>query len=84
MKVYITKYALTQGIYEVEAEDCGNNMIKVPVKSRGFNSFDYYHGEGREWHRTREAAIERAREMRDKKMDSLEKQMKKLTRMRFE
>jgi hypothetical protein len=28
MKVWISKYALTQGIFEIEAEDRGEGMIK--------------------------------------------------------
>lgn len=40
MKVWITKYALTQGIIEDEAESCGENfphMIKI--KTSGFSHF---------------------------------------------
>lgn len=28
MKVWITKYALTKGIFEKEVEDCGDGMVK--------------------------------------------------------
>ena len=86
MKVWITKYALSEGIKEVEAELCldtdkTGNMIKCELIS-GFNS--YFHGEGRDWHKTREAAIKKAEEMRQKKIESLKKQLQKLEKMRFE
>lgn len=44
---------------------------------------DYYHGEGKEWHRTRESAVAKAEEMRCKKIDSLKKQIEKLEKKRF-
>lgn len=81
MKVWITKYALTQGIIEKEAELCESydGMIRVSGK------FSYYlHGEGKEWHRTKESAIARAEEMRQKKIESLKKQIQKLEEMHFE
>lgn len=81
MKVWITKYALTRGIFAVVAEDCGNDMVKF----KGGNPGNVYaHGEGREWHRTREAAETRALAMRDAKVLSLQKQIKKLQAMTFE
>ena len=81
MKVWITKYALTSGIIETEAEECGDDMVRVH-NSTFCDS--YYHKEGREWHRTKESAIAKAEEMRKKKIDSLQKQIKKLENMKFE
>jgi hypothetical protein len=43
----------------------------------------YFHGEGREWHRTEKAAKAKATEMRDKKIKSLTKQIIKLKSMEF-
>ena len=43
-----------------------------------------YHGEGKEWCRTKEEAIKRAEEMRKKKICSLKKQIEKLNSLRFE
>lgn len=78
MKVWITKYALTKGILIKEAEECDfNGMIKAKYGS-------YYHGEGREWHRTKESAIKKAEEMRQKKIQSLKNQIEKLEKMEFE
>lgn len=79
MKVWITRYALTTGITEVEAEDCGDDMIRV----REGSGFLFYHKEGRDWHRTKESAVAKAEEMRQKKITSLKKQIDKLEKMRF-
>ena len=81
MRVWITKYALTTGIIEAEAEECEHDMIRV-YKDSFYPS--YYHKEGREWHRTKESAIAKAEEMRQKKISSLKKQVKKMEDMKFE
>lgn len=79
MKVWITKYALSDGIKELEVEqsDFSPNMVFGKVYN------DCYHGEGKEWHRTYESAATRAEEMRNKNIASLKKQIKKFERMRF-
>lgn len=82
MKVWITKYALTNGVIENDAEICidadeTGNMISCGIGN-------YYHGEGKEWHKTKESAIKKADEMRQKKIESLKEQIEKLERMRFE
>lgn len=79
MKVYITKYALTKGILEKESRQCGDGMIATRER---FSA--YFHGEGKDWHRTKENAIKRAEEMRMKKIESLKKQIEKLERMKFQ
>lgn len=80
MKFYITKYALTEGIFEVEAEPCEDNpkMIRVPGRYAAF-----FHGEGRDWHRTFESARDRAEAMRVKKRESLRRSMAKLNKFDF-
>lgn len=77
MRVWITKYALSVGIQEKEVEDCGGRMVKGP------GTFEYFHGEGREWHRHREPAVERAEIMRENKINSLRKNITKLEKMKF-
>lgn len=85
MKVWITKYALTKGIFEAEiSDDCididrSGNMIQV--KDGRFAV--YYHGKGKEWNKNKESAIKMADEMRKKKIESLKKQIKKLENMKF-
>ena len=80
MKVWITKYALTSGIKEIECEDCENGAVKEIENSLP----TFYHGEGKEWHQTKESAIQKAEEMRQNKIASLKKQIEKLERLRFE
>lgn len=80
MKVWITKYALTQGIFEEEAEDYGDGFVKVTKK--GF--LDSYYKKGKDWHKTKESAIAKAEEMREKKIASLKKQIEKLEKIKFE
>lgn len=79
MKVYVTKYALNNGIVEKEVKDVGNGAVEVLEKWGG-----YLHGEGKEWHRTWESAVARAEEMRQRKIKSVEKQLAKLKNMKFE
>lgn len=74
---WITKYALTKGIQEVEGKTDGDGYLS-------YGKYDYNHAFRKEWYRTREAAIKRAEEMRLKKIASLKKQLKKLEKMRFE
>lgn len=83
MKVWITKYAFTQGIFSVEAEQTlasAPDMVSVKQAST-YN--DCYHGEGREWHRTEAAAKIKANQMVVDKIKSLKKQLKKLEKTVF-
>lgn len=83
MKVWLSKYALTRGIKEVEAKRCSdvdNDMIEII----GVPYADYYHGEGKEWHLTKESAIKKAEEMRINKIESLKKRIKKIENIKFE
>ena len=84
MKVWITKYALSKtGIFEIEnASICeglyGKGMIRdADVK------FAYYHDEGKEWHRSYEAACVRAEQMRKAKIATLRKQIARLEALTF-
>ena len=81
MKVWITKYALTAGIQEREAE-IDESDGTAAVKQERYHA-DYYHGEGRDWHRTLEGAIARAEEMRATKIASLRKSIVKMEKLRF-
>jgi hypothetical protein len=81
--VWITKYALTEGILECDAEHClsvSASMVKAP--SLGIHAC--FHGEGKDWHRTREGAVARAEQMRLAKIANLKKAIKRLESMRFE
>ena len=73
MKVFATKYALSIGIEEIDGEIIGSMVSrKTDIWPQT------YHGEGRDWHRTRDGAVKRANEMRVKKIASLKKQIAKL------
>ena len=79
-KVWITKYALTDGIRLIEAKQSSQYL---DMMSYGEGAYDHAHGEGREWHRTPESALRRAEEMRKKKLASLRKSIAKLEAMTF-
>lgn len=80
MKIWITKYALTKGILEVDGEICADTSTEM-VK---YGGYQYVHREGRDWHRTRESAIARAEVMRKTKIAALTKHAQKLRGMRFQ
>lgn len=82
MKVWITKYALRSGIFSAEVEEEDENDTVVVRNDNSLNP--YYHGDGREWHRTKESAIAKAEDMRKKKITSLKKQIEKLENMEFD
>lgn len=82
MKVWITKYALTTGIYEAEVEDGHRDSIVVTVPRIWFY-VEHFHGEGKDWHRTKESAVARAESMRIKKIASLKKSLSAFEKLRF-
>ena len=80
MKVWITKYALTDGIIEADGEPYGLEWVSASWDN-GDKCNDF---EQEEWFDTKERAIQKAEEMRQKKIASLKKQIEKLEEMRFE
>ena len=88
MKAQITKYALTQGIEEIDS----NQVKEFEMTDTGYLCFRrngkyLYTTEiysQKEWHRTKESTIKKAEEMRHKKIASPKKQIKKLEEMKFE
>lgn len=83
MKAFITKYALTKGIIEIEAVEFKDSPGMIENTTPSILPITYFHGEGRDWNRTREGAVKSARLMRDKKLDSLRKQILHLERLEF-
>lgn len=78
-KIYVTKWALTQGILEV--------MASVSDEYPDLANFGMYgtaHGRGREWHITAQGAIDRCEEMRRAKLASIRRQIKRIEAMTFE
>ncbi len=78
MLVYSTKYALTKGIEEVDAEETSYNSMVT------YDKYFNLHGEGREWHRTLEGALEKAEEMRIMAIYALDRKRHKLSAIDFE
>lgn len=78
--IYVTKYVLAHGIEKFEnVRHCLSSVpggTLVQAKVRGYDNF--FHVEGKEWHRTEEAAKVRARHMLNKKIASVEKQLARL------
>jgi hypothetical protein len=83
MKVWITKYALTKGIKSIDATP-SSFYDGVCDNTNGTGAYStYYHGEGRDWHRTLEGAQAKAEKMRLAKIELLEKQIGKLRNLKF-
>ncbi|MCX5577657.1 hypothetical protein [Kaistia terrae] len=76
--VYTTRHALSHGIQKV-AGTISSDYFR-PLGRVVFNS---YAGEGREWHRTMEGALNRAEQMRTQKLKSLQAQIGKLKKINF-
>ena len=74
MKVWITKYALTSGITEHDAEPCGDDMVK-------YGLMQYAHG--KDWHGSRISALIHAENMRIAKIASLKKSIARLEAISF-
>lgn len=81
MKVWVTKYALTKGIFEVEIRKEPSTDGYVSFQRDGHSCVDYFHGQ--EWWPDRERAVIRARVMRDAKLKRLRKEIIKLEAMEF-
>jgi len=80
-KAWITKYALTDGIFSVEGERSSTSSNMLSYKRLGRT--EYVHGEGRDWHRSEESALKRAEAMRISKIQSHQKSIVKLQQLTF-
>ena len=74
-KAWITKYALTEGIQEVEG--------RVALEARDMFCYAGKFAHGNDWHETKAEAIVRAEQMRVAKIASLKKSIERLERLRF-
>jgi hypothetical protein len=78
MKVWISKYALTKtGIYETEGE-CSKHDPKYFFSKNNLNGFG-----PKEWHLTKEDAIDAAEVMRFKKISMYQKKVESLKKLEF-
>lgn len=81
-KMFVTKYAMSDGIQELEGEWDEKDPEFFRVASGYFTQ--YFHGEGREFHKTRESAVKVANAMKSKRIKSLEKSLAAAKSMTFE
>ena len=83
MKFYITKYALTKGIIEIDAE----NMRNIQVKEGRLYFFNreniYYAYSLGEWYMDKAYAVIDAESRKRKKITSLQKQIARLEQLTF-
>ena len=81
---WISKYALTEGVFSIDLNEPEPDQPSL-ISSNGTvdGRWHMYHGEGREWHRTEDAAKTRAEDMRVAKIVSLKKQISKLEKLTF-
>lgn len=78
VKRWITRYALTEGILELD----GTLSTSGTFRHKPESGFDlYFHG--KDVHETRELAIARAEEMRIAKLKSLDKSIVKISKLKF-
>lgn len=80
--VWITKYALTRGIFPLECEILKDTSTQM-IRENSYPQYQTFHYEGKQWSRTKEEAITVAEKMRIRKMSSLMKQVKKLENLNF-
>ena len=78
--VYITKWALTRGIIQMETEDTSTDMIVVKSVS-GWGTQCFHKSE---WHIAKKDAAKRANDMVAKKIASLKKSLSKIRNMIFD
>lgn len=84
MIFYITKYALTQGIIEMNSDDLMEYKIDdghIWITTKKNYPVDYSAGE---WYTDKSFAIGDAERRRAKKIESLKKQIEKLEKLEFE
>jgi hypothetical protein len=83
---WISRYALTDGIFERYVEKMGNGIVWVVGDEDDRASWTYgsFSVEGRDWHRTRAGAIERAKKMQAAKLKSIDRQRQRIAALKFE
>lgn len=82
MKVWITRYALTEGIIEGEGILCktSEGMIEIMLRPGDYRT-TYIHRP--HWHGSREQAVKYAELMRESKIKSLRKSIEKMKKLTF-
>jgi hypothetical protein len=80
IKAWITKYALTTGILEVDG------IVRQRSTLEYRRSEDHWtdYANGKDWHRSKSLALARARTMRDRRIEALKRKITALEAMKFE
>lgn len=81
VRVWVTKWALTKGILCVDAEVSPDGMFAAWGPERSWRRQYAY---GKQWHRSREDAIEHANRMREKHLANLAKRMERVRALSFD
>lgn len=82
MKVFITKYALTNGIHEIDdAKHCTNISVNMIAHKNSAGHTQCFHKP--DWHETLHEAFTRAEAMRVSRLVSLRKSVAKLEKLTF-
>ena len=84
MKVWITKYALTQGIIEADGFNSHIFPGAIIIKPKYPLPFDATTFKEGDWFVDRESAISRAETMRKNGIERLKKEIQRLEEMKFE
>ena len=79
--VFITKYALTKGILEGHNAEISKNSSTMIYVKLDLLWESYFHKPY--WHTNRDEAVTQAEDMRQKKLASLTKSVKKLQNLKF-
>lgn len=80
MEIWITKYALTLGIKKITIDKIGdNNMISVREEGHRYDSY-YHKGE---YFDNEDDAINKAKDMQQRKIKSLKKSLEKVSELKF-
>lgn len=79
---WISKHALTKGVYPVECDE-PPKIDPGFLVNRSERVWQYFSGEGRQWHRSEADAIAKAEIMRAQKISSLRKQIDRLEKLTF-
>lgn len=82
MKVWITKYALTAGVFIVDGTAHADSKTRMVSYTRVGHHKEYAHG--RQWHTSYADAADQVAEMKAAKIKSLQKQLAKLEAMTIE
>jgi len=74
MKFFVTKFWATQGVLLIPGKIANTCPSMIECSGR----YGFFHGEGKEWHRTEKAASARVVELAHKKLASIDKQRAKI------